>query len=112
MYYTVKNNRNGFEVLQHFANYDAALDFYDLREIKTLGWVQQTLYGSGTFFFSGAFWLIIELMAHQEKFAFTPWMGVCIISMAAGVILAAVGLVMFSLRQKRLNKYFVPETTQ
>jgi hypothetical protein len=30
----------------------------------------------------------------------------------AGVILAAVGLVMFSLRQKRLNKYFVPEATQ
>jgi hypothetical protein len=62
--------------------------------------------------FSGAFWLIIELMAHQEKFEFTPWIGVCIISMAAGVILAAVGLVMFSLRQKRLNKYFVPEATQ
>lgn len=28
MTYTVKNNRNGFEILQHFADYDAALDFF------------------------------------------------------------------------------------
>jgi hypothetical protein len=84
----------------------------DLREIKTLGWVQQALYGTGTFFFSGAFWLIMELMAHQEKFEFTPWMGVCIISMASGVVLAVVGLIMFSMRQKRLSKYFIPEATQ
>jgi hypothetical protein len=80
----------------------------DLREIKTLGWIQQSIYGAGIFFFSGAFCLIMELIASQEKFEFTPWMGVCITSMAAGVVFGGVGLIIFSMRQKLLNKCFAP----
>jgi hypothetical protein len=78
----------------------------DLREIRSLGWLQQSLFGIGTFFFSGAFWLLIELMAHQERFEITAWMGMCLLSILFGVTLAVVGLVLFSLRQRRLNKYF------
>jgi hypothetical protein len=78
----------------------------DLREIRALGWLQQTLFGAGTFFFSGAFWLLAELMSHQEHFEFTAWMGMCVISILAGLIVAAIGLILFGLRQKRLDKYF------
>jgi hypothetical protein len=78
----------------------------DLREIRSLGWLQQSLFGVGTFFFSGAFWLMIELMAHQERFEFTAWMGECVLSVLFGIVLAVVGLVLFTLRQRRLSKYF------
>jgi len=81
----------------------------DLREIRTIGWLQQFLFGMGTFFFSGAFWLLIELIAHQREFEFTAWMGMCIVSITAGITVAAVGLVMFFLRKKRLDKYFPEE---
>jgi hypothetical protein len=84
----------------------------DLREIRNFGWFQQTLFGVGTFFFSGAFWLLAELIAHQEhgKFEFTPWMAVCVISMIAGAALGFIGFVMFLMRQRRLNKYFANES--
>jgi hypothetical protein len=78
----------------------------DLREVKGLGWLQQSLFGVGTFLFSGAFWLFWSLIAEQTKFDFTAWMGMCVISMIAGLAVAAVGLTLFALRQKRLNKYF------
>jgi hypothetical protein len=78
----------------------------DLREIYAFGWLEKTLFGVGTFFFSGAFWLLIELMAHQEKFEFTAWMGTCAVSIVAGGVLAAIGLVLFYLKQQRLEKYF------
>jgi hypothetical protein len=35
----------------------------DLKETRILGWIQQTLFGIGTFFFSGAFWLLMELLS-------------------------------------------------
>ena len=78
----------------------------DLREIRSLGWLQQSLFGTGTFFFSGAFWLLMDLVAHQERAEFTAWMGMCVLSMIFGIMLGGVGLVLFSLRQRRLNKYF------
>jgi hypothetical protein len=86
----------------------------DLREIRALGWTQQALFGAGTFFFSGAFWLFAELVAHEEqegKYEFTAWMGMCLVSMAAGALLGGAGLFFYSLRQKRLDKYFKEETT-
>src|SRR5258708_6349401 len=45
----------------------------DLREIRAFGWLQQSLFGVGSFFFSGAFWVFIQLLAQQEKFEFTAW---------------------------------------
>lgn len=79
----------------------------DLREIRTFGWMQQVLFGIGMFLFSGAFWLLMELIANEQHFEFTLWMGMCIISMAGGGIIGIVGLVIFTLRQKRLGKYFL-----
>jgi hypothetical protein len=32
----------------------------DFREIQAFGWIQQALFGIGTFFFSGAFWLLMN----------------------------------------------------
>src|SRR5262245_45129227 len=63
----------------------------DLREIWAFGWLEQTLFGVGTFFLSGAFWLLIELMAtHEKKFEFTAWMAMCVISIVAGGALATI----------------------
>ena len=84
----------------------------DLREIKAVGWIQQSFSTLGTFFFSGAFWLLFELMAHQEKFEFTAWMGMCVVSIIAGGALASAGWIMFALKQKRLNKYFDGDAKQ
>jgi len=83
----------------------------DLQEIKTFGWLQQVLFGTGVFFFSGAFWLLMELLAHQEmeekgKFEFTAWMAMCVLSMGFGATLSLVALILFWLRQRRLTKYF------
>jgi hypothetical protein len=76
----------------------------DLQEVRTFGWLQQSLFGTGTFFFSGAFWLLMELLSREPKF--TAFVAMCILSMAFGAILGAIGLVMFAIRQRRLNKYF------
>lgn len=85
----------------------------DLREVRALGWMQQSLFGIGSFLFSGAFWLVIELIAHQEeergKFELTAWMGMCFLSMIAGGVLVGVGLLLFRLREKRLDKFFKDE---
>src|SRR5262245_53097634 len=67
----------------------------DLREIRAFGWLQQSLFGVGAFFFSGAFWLLIQLLAQQEKVEFTAWMGMCLISIVFGVVVAGIGLVLF-----------------
>lgn len=78
----------------------------DLREIRDGNALQQLLFGVGTFFFSGAFWLSLELLAHQERFAITPWITACGLSMLFGLTLAVVGLRLQWMRQDRLNKYF------
>jgi hypothetical protein len=78
----------------------------DLREVRELSWFQQGLFGVGAFFFSGAFWLLIELLAHQQKYEFDAWVGMCLLSMAFGAIVGGVGLRLFFMRQQRLDKYF------
>lgn len=103
-----------FSGAQAFAHYEDRHERYilmtrdDLREIRTFGWLQEAIFGVGMFFFSGAFWLLAELLAHEEKqpkFEFTAWMGMCCVSMVFGLVLAAASLIMFWLRLKRLNKY-------
>jgi predicted transporter len=81
----------------------------DLREIKGFGWLQQGLFGSGTFFFSGAFWLLAELVSHNEKSEFTSWMAMCILSILFGLVLISIGLFLHYLREKKLDKYFKAE---
>jgi hypothetical protein len=39
----------------------------DLKDAKAFGWMQQALYGVGTFLFSGAFWLLADLIANQDE---------------------------------------------
>jgi hypothetical protein len=78
----------------------------DLREIKTFEWLQQAILGIGTFFFSGAFWLFVGLLAHQEKFEVTAWIGMCFMSMLFGAVLVLVSTIIYYLKQKRLDKYF------
>jgi hypothetical protein len=83
----------------------------DLRESIQFGVLQEVLIQSGTFFFSGAFWLLIELVIKQSErkppqFEVTPWMGVCSLSILFGVILAVAGWTIFLLRQKKLKGYF------
>jgi hypothetical protein len=52
----------------------------DLREVRELGWLERALFGVGTFFFSGAFWLVFELLAHQDHTEFNAWIGMCLLS--------------------------------
>ena len=78
----------------------------DLREIKGFGWLQQAMFGMGMFFFSGAFWLLMAILADQKKLEITPWMGMCGLSIIFGFSLMAVGVVIHYLRNKRLDKYF------
>ncbi len=78
----------------------------DLRELQTIGWLHQSLIGLGTFFSSGAFWLAIGIISQQPKVEFTAWLGMCLISIVAGGALAAVGLILFAVKQKKLAKYF------
>jgi hypothetical protein len=79
----------------------------DLREVRDLGANHQILFGTGIFFFSGAFWELVRLITEQTKFEFTAWMGMYIVSIVAGAILAGVGAYLFHSKQLRLNKYFV-----
>jgi hypothetical protein len=79
----------------------------DLREVRDLGTIHQILFGTGLFFFSGAFWELVRLITEQTKFEFTAWMGMYVVSMVAGAILASVGTYLFHTKQSRLNKYFV-----
>jgi hypothetical protein len=79
----------------------------DLREVRAFGWLQQSLFGVGTFLL-GFLWLLIQLLAQQEKFEFTAWMGMYLIGIAAGLVFVGIGLVLFYLKQKRLQKYFPP----
>lgn len=78
----------------------------DLREVRGFGIAQQILFGSGAFFFSGAFWEMVRTVAEQPHFEFTPWMMVYVISMVAGGMLASVGVYLFLAKQRRLDKYF------
>jgi hypothetical protein len=77
----------------------------DLHEIREFGWLQQSLIGVGAFF-CGAFWLLIELASHQEKFEFTVWMVLCTVSIFFGLVLMGLGLRLITLKQRRLDKYF------
>jgi hypothetical protein len=81
----------------------------DLREVRGFGIAQQTLFGVGAFLFSGAFWEMFRTLAEQPHFEFTPWMFGYLISMVAGGLLAAVGVYLFLIKQRILDKYFPKE---
>jgi hypothetical protein len=85
----------------------------DLREAVSLGVLQQVLIQTGTFFFSGAFWLFIDLIIRQAEgsapFRPTPWMGVCLLSIVFGVVLAVAGWAIFLMKQEKLRRYFATE---
>lgn len=80
----------------------------DLEDVREFGPLQQILFGSGSFLFSGAFWLAITLLiehaGHYEEYGFGFLL--CAISMIAGGTLAYVGYRLFRMKQARLDKYF------
>jgi hypothetical protein len=86
----------------------------DLKEAVDLSIVQQVMIQVGTFFFSGAFWLLAELIIREGKtdqFQFTPWMAVCILSVMFGAVLWLAGWFLFRMKQKKLTKYFPAATS-
>ena len=78
----------------------------DLRELKTFGWLHESLIAIGTFFFSGAFWLAAEILSHQEHFTFTASLGMCLVSIFAGSAVAVAGWIIFGVKQKKIDSYF------
>jgi hypothetical protein len=81
-----------------------------LRELSTFGWLQEGLGAAGTFFFSGAFWLLVTLLVeHLEEIKkYAPWLMLCVISMIFGGILIWIGYSHFRLKQDRINDIFRP----
>lgn len=75
----------------------------DLMEIGTFGWLHQSLFGVGMFFFSGAFWLAASILSEQKQFQITPSLTLCAVSMVFGLILAVVGVVIFCVRQRKIK---------
>jgi hypothetical protein len=82
----------------------------DLEAAVELGGLQQILTQVGTFLFSGAFWLLIELVVRESEkpqgFVFTAWMGMCLLSVFAGGSVSYAGWRLFRLKQANLKKYF------
>jgi hypothetical protein len=82
----------------------------DLREISSIGWLQEGAAGIGLFFFSGAFWLLLTLIAeHGRNAEFYSWYFVCVIIVICGAAVMSVGVLLYSARQRRLKKYFPKE---
>jgi energy-converting hydrogenase Eha subunit G len=83
----------------------------DLREVSTIGWLQEGAAGFGLFFLSGAFWLLVTLIAeHGKDPNFYPWYLACAVISVCGGILVFVGARLFLLKQARLEKYFPQES--
>ena len=78
----------------------------DLTDISKFGWLEYALSQTGGFFFAGALWQAVSILAAQDHFQFTPWLAVCAVSMAFGLILMGVGLVLVNMRQAKVRKYF------
>jgi len=81
----------------------------DLREIATFSRTERVLWDVGLFFVSGAFWLLIELIAHQaseeKKFEITSWMIFCAACVVMGAAVMYAGHSMRDMKSKRLSKY-------
>src|ERR1700675_4641133 len=85
----------------------------DLREISTVGWLQEGAAGIGMFFLSGAFWLLITLIAeHGRNSDFYPWYLACLVIIACGAAVTSIGLVLLRTKRRRLHKYFDRENVR
>lgn len=64
-----------------------------LRELSSFGWLQEGAGAAGMFFFSGAFWLLITLLAEHssELDQFAAWIAFCGISILFGGVLIWIG---------------------
>jgi len=75
--------------------------------------LHEAMIQTGTFFFSGAFWLLIELLVRgsesQEGLHFTSWMAMCLLSMVFGGLLAFFGWRVVVMRRTKLKNYFPDE---
>jgi hypothetical protein len=79
-----------------------------LREISTLGWIQEGAGGAGVFFSSGAFWLLATLVAEHwdETAKYTPWFILCGLSILFGVVLMWIGFRHFKMKQDYISDLF------
>ncbi len=79
-----------------------------LEELSTFGWLQEGAAAAGTFFFSGAFWLLVTLLVeHNDEIPkYAPWLLTCIVSMLFGAALVWVGYHHFRLKQNRIREIF------
>ena len=80
----------------------------DLHEISKFGWLEEGCGASGVFFFSGAFWLLVTLLAEHmsEYHAYIPWFILCFVCMVFGAVLIWLAHNHFTMRQLRIAAYF------
>jgi hypothetical protein len=76
-----------------------------LRELSSFGWLQEWSGAGGMFFFSGAFWLLVAILAEHgsELGKYAPWLVVCLLSIVFGCILIWIGYVNFQIKQGRIQ---------
>jgi len=83
----------------------------DLREISSVGWLQEGAAAVGLFFVSGAFWLLMTLLAeHGKNKEFYAWYLACLVIMVCGGVVMWVGVSLYRLKQRRIDKYFPDQT--
>jgi len=85
-----------------------------LRELSTLALLQEGVGAAGAFFFSGPFWLIINILVEHstDLKTYAPWLILCCISMLFGAVLIWIGYNHFRLKQRRIEDIFSEEHFQ
>lgn len=80
----------------------------DLREIAQFGWLEEGVGAAGVFFFSGAFWLALTLLAENfdDLKKYVPWFVICLVSILFGAVLLWIAHRHFIMRQQRIEDYF------
>jgi hypothetical protein len=81
----------------------------DLRRLSDFALLQEGVGAAGVFFLSGAFWLLVTLLAEhwKEYIQYMPWFVTCVISILFGAVLMWVGWVNFN-QKRRLIKDLIP----
>lgn len=83
----------------------------DLEDLVTFDGLQFSAMSLGGFFLSGATWLGAEKLLDQEKFAWTPILALCSVSICFGLLALVAGFVLRNNKRRRLNRILKETST-
>ncbi|GEM_PF-2814425 len=109
---TIDSGQTGAQINQTYIKRTQkciAVNKSDLEENLTFGALESCLKGFGLFFLSGALWLgieeVFEILA-IEDWIFTPTILFCALAAIFGAVLLGCGVVVGSLRKKKITAIF------